>query len=405
MLRKSLLMLLICGFALCQTSVTPRTGTLEGQDATILSNGRLELTVLTQGAGIASLVMTDKAERFSPLWNPIRLARETGRSDYQFTGMFGHFPCVDGFGQPSAEERAAGLPQHGEAHVTKFKVTQDQGSNSFTLSATFPIVQETFTRTFRMVPGENVVYVDSQLENLLGFDRPVNWAEHATVSAPYVAAGKMMVFQSGMRSQNRPAAAGQAGQTGRGGAPATTANQGRGNAPGNGRPLESGKDFTWPMAPGANGITVDMSSIPDNVPAGDHTTTLLDPTRRLEWLATLNTEKGLIYGYVIRREDYPWIQHWGNYPSLPGLVRGLEFGTQPYDVSRREVISKNSMFDTLMYRWLPAKSKIESHFVIFYARVPEGFRKVDEVTLEHGQITVEDRTNGKQITFVASRGL
>jgi hypothetical protein len=402
MIRKSLLIPLMSGIILCQTNSAPHAGTFDGQDAVILSNDRLELTVLTQGAGISSLVMTDKADRMSPLWDPLRLARETGRQ-YQFNGMFGHFPCVDGFGQPSAEEREAGLPQHGESHITKFAVTKGADGNSFSLSGNFPIVQENFTRTFRMVQGENVVYVDSILENLLGFDRPVNWAEHATLSSPYVEPGKMQVFLSGTRSQNRP----PNDQPGRGAAPAVAPNPGRGNnnAAGNGRPLPGGKDFMWPMAPGANGTTVDMSQIPDKVPAGDHTATLFDPSRRLEWMAALNTDKGLVYGYVIRREDYPWIQHWGNYQSLTSLVRGLEFGTQPYDVSRREVITKNSMFDTLMYRWLPAKSKIESHFVIFYARVPEGFRGVDDVSLANGRITIQDKTGGRQIILAASGGL
>ena len=65
-------------------------------------------------------------------------------------------------------------------------------------------MQENFTRTYHIVPGENVVYVDSTLENLLGFDRPVNWAEHATVQAPFVKAGVASVWVSGTRSQTRP---------------------------------------------------------------------------------------------------------------------------------------------------------------------------------------------------------
>ena len=44
-----------------------------------------------------------------------------------------------------------------------------------TLRAKLPIVQEEVTRTLRMVDGENVVYVESQLENLMGFDPPINW--------------------------------------------------------------------------------------------------------------------------------------------------------------------------------------------------------------------------------------
>jgi hypothetical protein len=382
----------LSSIALCQT--------YEGQDATILSNGRLELTVLTQGSIIASIVLTDGSEKLNPLWNPLRLAREAGRTS-EFNGTLGHFVCVDGFGQPSAEERAAGLPQHGEAHVTRFTVNKDSGGNSVSLSATLPIVQERFSRVFHVAPGENVIYVDSELENLMGFDRPVNWAEHATVSAPFLEPGQTTILLSGTRSQNRDYTANQqqAGRGGRGG------NAGRGNAPATQRRLAPGKDFTWPMAEGLDGSRVDMSAVPENPHFIDHASTLLDPSRKLEWVAALNASKKLIYGYVFRREDYPWIQHWGNYPSVPALVRGLEFGTQPYDVSRRQVISSNSMFDTPLYRWLPAKSKIESHFLIFYARVPDGFRKVDDVRLENGAIHIEDKSGAKQIVLPASRGL
>jgi hypothetical protein len=213
MMRKSLLISLVASIALCQTNGTPRAGTFEGEDATILSHGCLELTVPTQGSVIANIVMTDKSERLSPLWNPLRLARESGR-DPQFTGVFGHFVCVDGLGQPSAEERAAGLPQHSEAHVTRFAVNKDVGGNSVSLSATLPIVQETFSRSFHMAPDENIIYVDSQLENLMGFDRPVNWAEHATIAAPFLAPGQTTVFLSGTRSQNRDYLANQLGRGG-----------------------------------------------------------------------------------------------------------------------------------------------------------------------------------------------
>jgi len=45
------------------------------------------------------------------------------------------------------------------------------------------------------------------------------------------------------------------------------------------------------------------------------------------------------------------------------------------------------------------------HFLIFYARVPEGFRKVDNVSLENGSITIEDRSGAKPIVLAASKGL
>ena len=43
-------------------------------------------------------------------------------------------------------------------------------------------------------------------------------------------------------------------------------------------------------------------------------------------------------------------------------------------VSRREAISEGTMFGAPTYRWLPAKSTINSRFLMFYTRVPDGFR-------------------------------
>jgi hypothetical protein len=159
------------------------------------------------------------------------------------------------------------------------------------------------------------------------------------------------------------------------------------------------------MAEGLDGSKIDMSVIPDNPHYTDHAATLFDPSQRLEWITALNTEKKLVYGYVLRREDYPWIQHWGNFPSVNGLVRGLEFGTQPYDIARRDVLNNGPLFDTPTFRWLPAKSRIESHFVVFYAHVPDGFTKVEDVHMENGQIAIADKSSNKRVVLAASRGL
>jgi len=387
---RQLLIIATTSIALAQSPGSPPSTTFEGQPAVTLSNDKLQMTVMVQGSSIASLVMTDDAQKLSPYWNPARLGREVGRT-VQFAGSLGHFVCVDGFGPASAEERAAGLPMHGEAHVTTFQVSagKETGGSSLTFTATLPIVQEVFTRSFRMVAGENVVYVDSQLENLMGFDRPVNWAEHATVAAPFLEPNVSIVEVSGSRSQTRPYV--ESAQ-----AKAQNPTQ---------RRLASGQDFTWPTAPGLDGKTIDVRATPEHPHYLDHTATLLDPSRKLEWVASFNSSKRLILGYVFKREDYPWVQYWGNYPADTQVVRGMEFGTQPYDLPRREIITDGPMFGTPVYRWLPAKSKIESHFLLFYARVPEGFQHVDDITLENGRIVIQDRRAQRQVTLAASRGL
>jgi hypothetical protein len=385
LMKTRLLVILAASVTAAQQYQGPRDTTFEGQKAVVLSNRKLQLTLLYQGSVLASVVLADDVERLSPLWNPLRLAREAGHQA-RFDGIFGHFVCVDGFGIPSAEEQAAGLPVHGEAHVTQFEVTKEANAVSFT--ARLPIVEEVMTRTFHIVEGENVAYVDTQIENLLGFDRPVNWAEHATVAAPFLAPGETTIALSGTQSHARD----------------YTLNHEE-NAPQAQRRLAPGKLFMWPFAPGVDGNPVDMHVIPENPHFLDHAATLLNPGREQEWVSAFNSEKRLVYGYIFRRSDFPWLEHWGSYPSAGQVVRGIEFTTQPYDGSRREVITQNSMFGAPTYRWLPAKSKIESHFLLFYARTPEGFHQVDDVRLENGHIVIYDMRSGTRLTLAASRGL
>jgi len=169
--------------------------------------------------------------------------------------------------------------------------------------------------------------------------------------------------------------------------------------------LASFKPFAWPTAPGLNGESIDVRPTPTQSPLGDHTTSLMDPARRLVFVTAFNANRHLLLGYVFRREDYPWTQLWESYPDSGRIARGLEFATQPFDLPRRDVIQTNSLFETPTYRWLPAKSKIGSAFLMFYTRTPDQFRKVDDVVLEDGKLTVDDRSSGTKIVLAASRPL
>jgi hypothetical protein len=362
--------------------------TFEGHPALTVANDKLEVNVLTVGASIVSLILRDDPARLSPLWNPHAIARAQGEEFSRVFGKtpgIGHFVCVDGFGPVSDEEQNAGLPMHGEAHEQHYEIVRharDGKVLTLTLSAGLPLVQESFTRTLRLVDGEHVVYVESALENLLAFDRPVNWAEHATIGAPYLERSKTVVGMPAARAKTRKHPAH------------------REELP---RRLASFEEFQWPLAPGIDGTSIDLRAAgPD--PSGDHTTCLMDPARPLAFISFLHPEKRLLLGYVFKREEFPWVQNWQYYPANGQLARGLEFSTQPYDVPRREAIQMNRMFDTPTYRWLPAKARIESKFLFFWTRTPAGFTKIDDINLDNGLITVRD-ASGKTFALAASLGL
>jgi hypothetical protein len=346
--------------------------------AIVLSNGVIEATILLVGTSLVSLVLADDEPRLNPLWNPRRIA--AGRPHPFGNGPgFGHFVCVDGFGMPSPEERQAGLPMHGEAHRRQYEVIESTRSR-LQLTATLPLVQESFTRSFRLVDGENVLYVSSELENRMAFDRPVHWAEHATIGWPFLERRATVVDMPAARAKTR-AWGPQADLPHR---------------------LASFEEFAWPMAPGVDGRPVDLRAA-GTEPSGDHTTCLMDAARPLAYITFLHPARRLLLGYVFRRNEFPWVQNWEYYPADDQLARGLEFSTMPFDVPRREAVDMHSLFDTPTYRWLPAKSTITSQFLLFWTRTPPGFARIADVRLAEGTLTVRDAA-GATLELSASLG-
>jgi hypothetical protein len=296
----------------------------------------------------------------------------------------GHFLCLDGFGPQSREEAAAGMPFHGEASKQLWRLTDEQASGkvrSVTIRSALPLAQENISRTMTIVDGENVVYVDSELESLVAFDRSVSWAEHATLGPPFLAPGKLVVDMPATQCRVRAEK------------PHDLPNR-----------LIFLKDFTWPMGPTVGGGQVDLRGVPPQKVL-DMTGCLMDPQRPLGFVTALNLDQHLLFGYVWPRQDYPWVMSWMNYTGDDHAARGMEFSTQPFDLSHLEVIEANPMFGAPTFRWLPAKSKIRSRFLVFYTKAPDGFTKVDSITLTGGVLTIEDRAAAKRITLAVSRPL
>ena len=189
----------------------------------ILANDKMELTMSATGGRFNKLVLKE-GDPISPI------------------AAIGHFLALDGFGSPSDQEQALGMPFHGEASRTPFEIlaiSPATPARSVTLRGTLPLAQETIIRTVEMVNGENIVYVTTQLESNLTVDRPFSWAEHATIGPPYLEKGKVVVDMPATNCRVRPYKPGA--------------------IPGH---LVYDKDFKWPMAPTVDGGRADIRVYP-----------------------------------------------------------------------------------------------------------------------------------------------
>jgi len=327
----------------------------------ILTNDKIELTIQATGGTFSKLLLRD-GETLSPL------------------AAIGHFLALDGFGAPSEQERAAGMPFHGEASKQIVKVLSSQ-SRSLVLETTLPLVQETLIRTIELIDGESVVYVTSDLSSGLAADRPISWAEHATIGPPFLERGKTVVDMPALNCRVRPFKPGP--------------------IPGR---LVYEKDFQWPLGPTNDGGQADLRLVPTDKNYLDLASCQMDPKRSTAFVTALNLEKHLLFGYAFRRADFPWLMSWMNYTGTPQAARGMEFSTQPFDISHQETVAMSPLFGTPTFRWLPAKAKLQTRFLMFYLRVPEAFTRIDDVQVADGKITIIDHS-GQRLVMTASRGL
>ena len=351
-------------FGLLLVSVGP-VPAQQAQSSIVLGNDKLELTISTTGGRFSKLVLRD-GEPLSPI------------------ATIGHFLALDGFGAPSEQEQSLGMPFHGEANRQTIKVvaSHDAGPvHLITMQSALPLAQETLTRTVQVADGESVIYVTSQLESALTVDRPVSWAEHATIGPPFLEKGKVVVDMPATNCRVRPYKPGA--------------------IPGH---LVYNQDFQWPMAPTSDGGQADLRVIPSDHNWLDLASCQMDTSRRLEFVTALHLEKHLLYGYVFRRDDYPWLMSWMNFTGDDRAARGMEFSSQPFDISHRETAAMSPLFGTPTFRWLAAKATIETRFLMFYSRVPDDFTRIDDVALDGGKLTIVDRS-GKRVVLAASKGL
>jgi hypothetical protein len=225
-----------------------------------------------------------------------------------------------------------------------------------------------------------VVYVSTEVENLLAIDHPLSWAEHATTGPPFLSPGNTIIDIPGTKCRVRPQKTGSTGK------------------------LAYEKDFIWPLAPLTQGGSVNLTTVPANGSSLDLATCLIDPSRTYGYITVLRPDKHLLFGYVFRREEFPWLMSWMNYSGDARAARGVEFSTQPFDVSHRETVDAHEMFGAPTYKWLPAKAKLHTSFLMFYTRTPEVFDSVADVTLEKGRIQIRDKS-GRVLALRATRPL
>jgi hypothetical protein len=349
----------------------PMMTTYRNRGAAAIENDSLRVTVLEEGGHIAEIF--DKHAGVNPLWTPpwpsiepssfdrLRMSAQgelverygSGVDARLLAGIMGHNLCLDVFGEPSADEAAAGIDPHGEASVARYEIKT--AANTLTMRARLPVAQILVERRIEL--RGRAVHIGEAIENLTGIDRPIGWTQHVTLGPPFLMKGVTEFRASASRSKVLETDFGVADY------------------------LRIGAEFDWPNAPRLDGRAEDLRRFTDAPASGAYTAHLMDPHHEHAFFVAFSPASKLAFGYVWNRNDFPWMGIWEENHSRVGppwngqtLTRGMEFGVSPFPESRRQMVERGSLFDTRTYRWLPAKARLEAEYWALTSgatRVPE----------------------------------
>ena len=325
-----------------------------GRRAVAIENSDLQVTVLEEGGHIAEVV--DKRTGINPLWTPAWTSVEpsafdptrhseygTGADAKLLAGIMGHNWCLDIFGPPSDQELAAGLGPHGEASVARYDV--DAGADRLAMRGSFPLAGLEVERRLTLL--DRSVHIVETVESLSSCDRPIGWTQHVTLGPPFLQKGVTEFRASATRSKVFEGAFGSADY------------------------LQAGAAFEWPIAPRANGGVADLRVFTDASSSSAYTAHLMDKQRPDAFFLAFKADERLAFGYVWTQADFPWLGIWEENRSRRqapwsgrALTRGMEFGVSPFPETRRQMVDRNSLFNTPTYRWMPAKGRITAEYWI-----------------------------------------
>jgi hypothetical protein len=229
-----------------------------------------------------------------------------------------------------------------------------------------------FSREIRVRRGESVIYLTETVINEKKADHFFHWTQHVTLSPPFLGYDTSRIAISATRGRTHPAGYG-----------------------GNDL-LAAGRNFHWPFAPAVTGGSIDLTRPFARRGLGFLVSLLLNPRRQVEYVAAINQPHHLLVGYCFRRIDFPWVAIWEENEARTGppwngrcQTRGLEFGSTPSPVTRREAFAVSPLFDTPTFSTVPAKGKVTASYVSFLAQVPQDFGGVRDIQLAKNEILIQ----------------
>jgi hypothetical protein len=315
-----------------------------------LSNRVATLEINLQGGGITSYALND-----APL-NPF-----SWRSKWT-PGCEGFFLCFDRIGQPSKEEKALGIPPHGEAHAVRWTVLE-QSKHSLRVQCDLPLVKMGVVREYHLYPASSVCRITDRFKNNNSFEKPYNILLHPSLGPPFLDTHVLVDcnadtgFVNSKKVEELP-----------------------------------GKTVDWPSVG-----SIDMHRMQDGQDMVVNYRTAPDVSNG--WSCIANPAKGLLVGTLWDTTDYPWIRVWREWQDNAPSALGIEVGTSPLAMPFEQIEQVGDIMGLPTLQTLPPGGEVQKTFYLFLSKIPADYTGTENVVLESGHLVLEERSATRRTTL------
>lgn len=338
-----------------------------------LDNEHCSLQIDKVGGAIVSLLLTNK--EVNPL-NFILQESSKFHEDFYFKGQF---LCLGRWGDPTQGELSRGANKHGEFIRLPWDGVKEE--NQLYLEVTSVLEGLSLSRKVELSNTSAIIKITDHVSNdhLLG--RMYQIVQHPTIGGPFLNNNTIVDCNA-----------------------------------------SAGFDYAfkkykcaitacWPYVYNPAGLKIKLDK--PSTPYSSVFPFIVNPEDEYGWVTAFSPDHNVLLGYIWKRKDYPWINHWlqweENDPSsglkdlAPDeakiLYRGLEFGNtgvhKPFD----KIISEN-LFKVLGEPTLNFLDAGETHSRVFYTFIhspPVDFKGVENIHYLKNSLSIKEKHTNRII--------
>jgi hypothetical protein len=380
--------LLAIASAVSSQQVTVREEMFHGRHAFVLENEQMRISVLSGGGFIGEIRFksTDPNKNINPMRVPHYRTIDpytydvvkhgdlygTGTDRRLMSGYMGHFLAFPQFLESSPAEFRQDYGVHGEALAVQWKARPSDASSpqDLLMYADLPKTQFRVERRIFLPPDETVAYVTETVENMVRYDRPIQWVQHVTFGPPFVALNKTFADASVDHV-----------------------------LVGDGPKATLG---AWPQSTNS-GHVINYRQF-----TGHSSVWLMDRSKSRVYFTLYNREYKVLIGYIFDSATNPWILDWQENQQATEkpwdgkvIARGICIGDSVIS-GIRDAVVQGTMFGVPTYSWIEARQRRVQRYAFFLVEIPIVFQGVADLRVEGGKITITERNTGKLIAIKSS---